>query len=170
MGCVSVKLDFETHQINHSCRSDPNITGGLPGHHINESIHCVLTREMRPNEKCFSLNHGATRGVTFVIPMQAFSWMLIGLQEDKSFFFFLVIFLHFQMCWLSLPELFSNWFCHKIDELGVKLPASQTSRVPSFARSLTSSAVQSTDLYHTCSSCMCWLDKSTVNALRAICT
>lgn len=66
---------------------DPNITGGLPGHHINESIHCVLTHEMRPNEKCFSLNHGATRGMTFVIPIQAFSWMLIGLQEDKSFFF-----------------------------------------------------------------------------------
>lgn len=169
MGCVSGKLDFETHQINHSCRSDPNITGGLPGHHINELIHCVLTHEMRPNEKCFSLNHGATRGMTFVIPMQAFSWMLIGLQEDKSFFF-LWFFSIFKCADFSLPELFSNSFCRKIDELGVKLPASQTSRVPSFARSLTSSAVQSTDLYHTCSSCMCWLRKSTVNALRAICT
>lgn len=47
--------------INHSCRSDPNTTGRLPGHHVNESICCVLTHEIRPNENASTSNTGQQR-------------------------------------------------------------------------------------------------------------
>lgn len=51
------------HLINHSCRSDLNTIGGLPGHHVNESIRCVLTHEIRPNEMCLDLKHKATKEI-----------------------------------------------------------------------------------------------------------
>lgn len=72
--------------INHSCRSDPNATGGLPGHHVNESIRCVLTHEIRPNEKSLNLNHRATKEITIVIPMppRNAEWSI----EEQIFFFF----------------------------------------------------------------------------------
>lgn len=79
--------------INHSCRSDLNTTGWLPGHHINESICCVLTHEIRPNEMCLYLTHTATKEIITVIPALFLPCAVEGCRGTSLHFTYRCLFL-----------------------------------------------------------------------------
>lgn len=102
------------HLINHSCISDLNTTGGLPGHHVNESIRCVLTHEIRPNEMCLNLKHKATKEI---------------LKNSFSFLSWFVSPIFLCPVYLCRRH-FQTVLWQRCDELSMKLAALQTSHVP----------------------------------------
>lgn len=108
MRCLS---SYVKQLINHSFRSDPSTTGGLPGHHVNESIRCVLAHEVRPNEKCLNPQTQGNKGKSLLSSWCCFllnaEWSVGG---QISFSSLIPTPSHFLTCWLSLLEQFPIQF------------------------------------------------------------